>query len=66
MKQFELAHVKIIIEVIKNERFLYAWMSSESFFEDLENLYFIHLPSHTDWIALLSSSKCMLVHIKNV
>ena len=32
---------------------MYAWLSSESFNEDLENLYMLHLPSQTDWDILI-------------
>ncbi len=52
-KEFDLYYLKIIIELMQMDEFLHAWLSSESFFEDLENLYFIHLPSKTDWDALL-------------
>lgn len=32
---------------------MYSWLSSENFYEDLENLYMIHMPSISDWEALM-------------
>ena len=44
-KEFELNYMKILVEMIKRDAFMYAWLCSESFNEDLENLYMLHLPS---------------------
>ena len=45
--------MKIVSELLKRDAFMYAWLSSESFNEDLENLYMLHLPSQTDWDILI-------------
>ena len=31
------------------DTFMYAWLCSDNFYEDLENLYMLHLPSQSDW-----------------
>jgi hypothetical protein len=38
---------------LKREAFMYAWLCSDKFNEDLENLYMLHLPSSTDWETLI-------------
>jgi len=35
------------------DEFLYAWVSSDGFFEDLEMIYEMHVPSQTDWDTFL-------------
>jgi len=52
-KEFELNYMKIISELMKIDIFLYAWLSSDTFYEDLENLYMLHLPSQTDWDKII-------------
>jgi len=35
------------------DEFLYAWLSSPNFFEDLELVYSIHMPSKSDYNSYL-------------
>lgn len=52
-KEFDLNYMKVLIEVLKQDKFMYAWLSSEQINEDLENVYMLHLPSSTDWEILI-------------
>lgn len=52
-KEFEMHYIKALITLIKKDFFMYAWLCSDNFFDDLEQLYLLHLPSHTDWNMLI-------------
>lgn len=44
-KEFDLYYMKIVECLINRDSFMYAWLCSDYFYEDLENLYSLHLPS---------------------
>jgi len=48
-REYELGHMKIILMLIERETFLYAWLCSETLYQDLEYLYSMHLPSSQQW-----------------
>jgi len=53
LKDLDMNYFKIIEELIKRDSYLQAWLNSENFFEDLENLYFIHMPTKQEWDSIL-------------
>ena len=44
-KEFDLNFMKIVTELMQRDSFMYAWLCSDFLYEDLENLYLMHLPS---------------------
>ena len=52
-KQFDLIHHQLLDTILKHDSILYSWLNSRNFFSDLENLYFLHMPSETDWKKLV-------------
>lgn len=52
-KEFDLNYMKIVIQLMQRDSFMYAWLCSDNFYEDLESLYMLHLPSQTDWDILI-------------
>ena len=44
-REYELGHMKIILMLTERDSFLYAWLCSETLYQDLEYLYSMHLPS---------------------
>ncbi len=52
-KDFDLNYMKIITELMSIDHFMYAWLCSDFLFEDLENIFFIHMPSQYDWENLV-------------
>jgi hypothetical protein len=51
-----MSYFQLILHFIERDEFLYIWIISDSFFQDLEILYEMHMPSQTDWDSLLSPS----------
>lgn len=52
-KEFDLNYMKLVVELMQRDTFMYAWLCSDYFYEDLEHLYMMHLPSLTDWNILV-------------
>mmetsp|Transcript_13627 Transcript_13627/g.23196 ORF Transcript_13627/g.23196 Transcript_13627/m.23196 type:complete len:774 (+) Transcript_13627:464-2785(+) len=48
-RPFDLLNFQLILEMVSREEYMYAWIFHDSFFEDLENLFELHMPSQTDW-----------------
>jgi hypothetical protein len=48
-RDYELGHMKAIIMFLERDSFLYAWLCSETLYQDLEYLYSMHLPSGQQW-----------------
>ena len=47
-REYELNYMKIIIELIQRDPFMYAWLCSETLYQDLETLFSMHLPSQQE------------------
>jgi hypothetical protein len=48
-----LNYAKIIVDLLKRDNFMYAWLSSDSLYFDLESFYILSLPSPSDWKTLV-------------
>ena len=40
--------------MLERDEFLYCWIVSDTFFQDLETIYELHLPSQSDWDSYLT------------
>lgn len=45
--------LKLIIHILARDRFKAAWLASPYFYQDLEKLYSMHLPSTQEWKKIL-------------
>ena len=43
-----------MLDILSKDDYLFAFLNSETFFQDLEHIYELHLPSKTDWELVLS------------
>lgn len=53
-KEFDMTYFQLLLELMERPTFLCAWINSDTFFNDLEILYEMHLPSQTDWDTFLT------------
>jgi hypothetical protein len=44
-KDFDMTYFQLLLDLMSREEILYAWITSDSFFRDLEMLYEMHVPS---------------------
>lgn len=49
-----MTYFQLLLDMMDRDEFLYAWITSENFFLNLETLYEMHTPSQTDWETYLS------------
>lgn len=52
-QDFDLGYMKLILCLLSRNAFLQAWLSSDSLYQDLELLYFLHLPTQQEWSELV-------------
>lgn len=45
---------QLLIDLIERDEFLYCWLVSDYFFDDLEAIFEMHMPSQTDWDTYFS------------
>lgn len=43
-----MTYFRLLMDLIEREEFLYAWLCSDTFFNDLECVFEVHIPSQTD------------------
>ena len=55
-KDFDMNYFQLLLNLIDKDEFMYSWITSDSFFSDLEQIYEMHLPSQTDWDTFLGPS----------
>ena len=51
-REYDLNYMKVVILLIQRENFMYAWLCSETLYQDLEYLYHMHLPSPQEFDKL--------------
>jgi hypothetical protein len=44
-KEFEMTYFQLLLDLMERDEFLYAWITSENFFENLEVILEMHTPS---------------------
>lgn len=44
-KEFDMTHFQLLLDILERDEFLYAWIISDTFFQDLETIYDMHMPS---------------------
>lgn len=49
-----MTYFQLLLDLMERDEFLYAWITSEFFFENLEVILEMHMPSQTDWDTYLS------------
>lgn len=45
--------MQLIIELLQRDKIKAAWLVSPFFFQDLEKLYALHLPTNSEWAKFL-------------
>ena len=55
-KDFDMTYFQLLIYLMERDEFLYAWIVSDYFFLDLENIFEMHMPSQTDWDTYFCST----------
>ena len=53
-KDFDMTYFQLLLDMIQRDEFLYCWIVSDTFFQDLETIYELHLPSQSDWDSYLN------------
>jgi hypothetical protein len=53
-KDFEMTYFQLLLDLMEKDEFMYAWINSELFHQNLETLFEMHVPSQTDWDCYLS------------
>ena len=53
-KDFDMTYFQLLLDLLERDEFLYCWTLSDTFFQDLETIYELHLPSQTDWDSFLT------------
>jgi hypothetical protein len=51
-----MTYFQLLLDLLERDEFLYAWIVSDTFFQDLEAIFEMHMPSQTDWDTYLSPS----------
>lgn len=44
-KEFEMTYFQLLLDLMERDEFLFAWINSENFFQNLEILFEMHAPS---------------------
>lgn len=44
-REYHLSYVRVVALIVARPTMLYGWLCSETFFDDLEYLYFLMMPS---------------------
>ena len=53
-KDHDMTYFQLLLDMMARDEFLYAWITSEPFFQHLEIVFEMHVPSQTDWDTYLS------------